>query len=299
MTGDVLTENAAFDNGLGGVWNLAGASTFASGENTLTNEGAIDTTGASRISGTLSVTNTGTVNVQSGSLDIAAPVGGTGQLTIASSATLELGASVTSGQTITFEGSTGTLKLDDATHFAGEISGLTGSDGIDLVGFDFSKTVLTPVIGATQTVLTVTDENHSVTNGTAADITLLGNYTSSTFNFSDDTQGGVLIVDPPASAPAVTTVVATGINQTLTGTGPADNFVFNFAAVGQATVTNFHANTDVLQLNASLFANLQALLDATHEDGHGNSVIALDAHDSVTLTGVTKAQLNQTDTHLV
>ena len=77
-------------------------------------------------------------------------------------------------------------------------------------------------------------------------------------------------------------VAATASNQTLTGTGPSDNFVFNFANVGQATVTNFHADTDLLQFTAAMFANTQAILDATHDDGHGNSVIALDSHDTIT-----------------
>jgi hypothetical protein len=298
MTGVVLTENAAFDNGGGAEWDIAGVSTFASGTNTLTNEGIIDSTGRASITattGSLSVTNTGTVNVQSGTLDIGGPVTGSGQFTIGSGGQLEFSGSVAAGQTITFESSTGTLKLDDRTHFAGEISGLTGSDGINLAGFD-STTVVTPNIGTSETILTVTDDNHTGPQNEVV-VTLLGNYTGSTFNFSN-VQGGVLIVDPPASVPAVTTIAATGANQTLTGTGTPDNFVFNFAAVGQATVTNFHADTDVLQLNASLFANLQALLDATHDDGHGNSVIAVDAHDSITLTGVSKAHLTQIDLHL-
>jgi hypothetical protein len=264
----------------------------------------IDSTGTASITattGTLSITNTGTVNVQSGSLDIGGPVTGTGQFTIGNGDQLEFGGSVSSGQTITFEGSTGTLKLDDPTHFAGEISGLTGSDGINLAGFD-STTVITPLIGATETTLTVTDDNHTGPLGEAV-ITLLGNYNGSTFNWSS-VQGGVLIVDPPSSSPgavtpAITTIMATGTNQTLTGTGTPDNFVFNFAAVGQATVTNFDADTDVLQLKSSMFANIQAILDATHQDANGDSVIALDAHDSIALTGVTKAQLNNTDLHLV
>jgi hypothetical protein len=301
MTGDVLTENATFDNGSGGEWDLAGASTFATGTNILTNEGIIDTNGTSSITttGTLSITNTGTVNVQSGALDVGAPVTGTGQFTIGSGDQLEFGGSVASGQTITFEGATGTLKLDNPTQFAGHISGLSGSDGIDLAGFDSAQTVVTPVIGTTETVLTVTDENHTIANNTDAVITLIGNYTNSTFNVSNDTHGGVLIVDPPASQPAVTTIVATEANQTLTGTGSPDNFAFNFAHVGQSTVTDFNANMDVLEIKASLFANFQALLDATHDDGHGNSVIALDAHDAITLTGIHKAALNQTDMHLV
>jgi hypothetical protein len=301
MTGDVISANAAFDNEAGAVWNLAGSSTFATGANIIINDGTIDTTGTSNITtgGTLSVTNTGTVNVQSGSLDIAAGVTGTGQFTIGSGAQLEFGAAVSADETVTFEGSTGTLKLDDATHFAGSIVGMTGSDGLDLANFDAAHAVVTPVTSSTQTVLTVTDENHTVANGTAAVITLFGNYTNSTFNFTDDTHGGILIVDPPAAAPASTTIAATGINQTLVGTGTAETFVFNFSNIGQATVTNFHADTDELQLKSSLFANVQAILDATHDDGNGNSVITLDAHDSIKMTGVAKAQLNQSDFHFV
>jgi hypothetical protein len=299
MTGLVITQDAAFDNGAGAEWDLAGASTFTGGTNTITNAGVIDSTGTASItapSGTLSITNTGTVNVQSGSLDIGGPVTGTGQFTIASGGQLELTGAVSSGQTVTFEGSTGTLKLDDPVDFHGQISGLTGSDGINLQGFD-STTVVSPVIGTTQTTLTVTDDHHS---GPLNDvvITLLGNYTGSSFNFSN-VQGGVLIADPPAAAPVVATTTATGANQTLTGTGIPDNFVFNFANVGQATVTNFDADTDVLEVKASLFTNLQAILDATHDDTNGNAVVALDSHDSITLTGVTKAQLHPTDFHLV
>jgi hypothetical protein len=295
----VLTENAAFDNAAAGVWNLAGASTFAAGTNTLTNEGTIDTTGTSSITtgGSLSVTNTGTVNVQSGSLDIAAPVGGTGQFHIGNGATLEFGGSVAAGETITFQGSTGTLKLDDATHFAGQISGLSGSDGIDLAGFDFAHTSVTPVISSTSTVLTITDENHTVANGTAAVITLLGNYTDSSFNFSDDMNGGVLIVDPPATTSVSATIAARGIHQPEAGT--SDNFVFNFAAVRQAMATNFHAEADVSHFEASMFARVQTILHATRDEEHGNSPIALDVDDLVALTGAAKAHFNQADLHLV
>jgi hypothetical protein len=72
-------------------------------------------------------------------------------------------------------------------------------------------------------------------------------------------------------------IAANGTNQTLTGIGSGDTFVFNSAAVGQDTITNFHADTDVLQFKASMFAGTQAVLDAIHDDGHGNTVIAVDA----------------------
>jgi hypothetical protein len=97
----------------------------------------------------------------------------------------------------------------------------------------------------------------------------------------------------------MTTITATAANQTLAGTGTPDNFVFNFANVGQAAVYNFHADTDVLGVNAAQFASLQAVMDATRDDGHGNAVVTLDAHDSITLAGVSKVQLHTTDFHLV
>ncbi len=36
-----------------------------------------------------------------------------------------------------------------------------------------------------------------------------------------------------------------------------------------------------------------------HDDGHGNTVVTLDAHDTVTIGGVLKAQLHVGDFHVV
>jgi Ca2+-binding RTX toxin-like protein len=93
-------------------------------------------------------------------------------------------------------------------------------------------------------------------------------------------------------------IVASAPNQTLTGNAVSDTFAFNFANVGHATVTDFHPATDT-QLSGQLFANLQAALTATHDDGHGNTVVVLDAHDTITLSGVLKAQLHASDFHFV
>jgi hypothetical protein len=98
-------------------------------------------------------------------------------------------------------------------------------------------------------------------------------------------------------APAATSVLASAPNQTLTGTGSADNFVFNFSGFGQDTISNFHAESDTIQFDHTLFATAQAALDATHDDGHGNTVI-VEGHDTITLTGVLKSQLHVTDFHV-
>ena len=98
---------------------------------------------------------------------------------------------------------------------------------------------------------------------------------------------------------ASSTIVASTSNQTFSGFATSDNFVFNFSEVGHATVTDFHPATDTLQFTSSIFANAQAVLNATHDDGHGNTIIAIDAHDAITLDAVLKAQLHATDFHFV
>jgi serralysin len=96
-----------------------------------------------------------------------------------------------------------------------------------------------------------------------------------------------------------TTITATAPNQTLTGTGSNDNFVFAVAP-GHATITNFQPVNDVIQIDHSAFANVQALLSASQDDGHGNVVITADANDTITLQHVTLAQLlaHQGDFHI-
>ncbi len=98
---------------------------------------------------------------------------------------------------------------------------------------------------------------------------------------------------------AVETIVASMPNQTLTGAGTSDTFVFNFTGFGNDTVTNFHPATDTLQFLNSMFANAQNALNATLDDGHGNTVISLDTHDTITLAGILKAQLHTADFHIV
>jgi hypothetical protein len=106
----------------------------------------------------------------------------------------------------------------------------------------------------------------------------------------------VTMLDP---APAQSTIVATAPDQTLSGFGASDTFVFNFVGVGHTVLTDFHPLSDVLQFDESVFANARAVLKALHDDGHGNTVITIDGHDSITLTGVPKAQMHTADFHIV
>jgi len=217
-----------------------------------------------------------------------------------------------SADTIAFAGSTGTLDLAQPATFSGEIAGITGSgDVLDIHGFTAGTTAVTGSGSFNSvtdtTTLTVTDPSDNLTET----FTLAGNLSNSTWTVRADGHGGVNIVDPPAPAsmavvpatnpaPAATsTIVASGPNQILTGHAASDTFAFNFTGVGQTTVTDFHPATDTLEFSHQLFANLQAALNATHDDGHGNTVVALDAHDMITLNGVLKAQLQASDFHFV
>jgi uncharacterized repeat protein (TIGR03803 family) len=80
-------------------------------------------------------------------------------------------------------------------------------------------------------------------------------------------------------------------NDTLAGGAGSNMFVFN-PSFGKVMVTDFNVSQDVLRFDHTLFANATAsqVLSQTH-DSKAGAVIVVDANDTVTLTGVTVAQL--------
>ena len=113
-------------------------------------------------------------------------------VTVANGATVEIDGA--SPQSVTFAGTTGTLKLQDAMLFTGVISGLAGADAIDLSGFAYGANVQATFLGdAFGGTLTVTD------GAKTARIALSGNYLSSTWTLSSDGKGGTTVVDPTIS----------------------------------------------------------------------------------------------------
>jgi len=82
-------------------------------------------------------------------------------------------------------------------------------------------------------------------------------------------------------------------NDVLAGFGGHDVFVFAGGS-GQDSVSDFVSGTDQLDLSAYGFASFGAVQAATH-DVAGNAVIDLGGGNSVTLTGVTAAQLQSGD----
>ena len=118
-------------------------------------------------------------------------------ITIDNGGTAEI--SGASSQAVTFEGATGTLKLDDAPAFTGHISGLTGADAIDLADISYGANTKASFSGnANGGTLTVTDGTQT------ANIALSGNYLTSGWTLSSDGHGGTVVVDPPSEFPNAT-----------------------------------------------------------------------------------------------
>ena len=61
---------------------------------------------------------------------------------------------------------------------------------------------------------------------------------------------------------------------------------------------DFTHGTDSVTFASGMFSNNAAnVLAATHDDGHGNTVITVDANNSITLHHVVQAQLSASDFH--
>ena len=118
--------------------------------------------------------------------------GTTGSTTIGIGATLALTAA--DSASVTFAGSTGTLRLDHSSTFSGEIfkfsgnGSLSGSDHIDLRDVKYSSVHDSYANG----VLTVKDGS-----GETAKLSFIGSYTLANFKFANDGSGGTIVYDPP------------------------------------------------------------------------------------------------------
>ncbi len=150
------------------------------------------------------ITNDGILEATNGgTLQIEDPVNGSGSAII-TSGTLVFDAQ--SNMNVTFNNGTGTptygeLVLDDPSSFSGQISGFSGtapdtahSDVIDLRGFNDATTTFSESGSNGNLVLTTTDGSNIAT--------LVFDNFDGTLSFSSDGDGGTLVTDPPATAPA-------------------------------------------------------------------------------------------------
>jgi hypothetical protein len=125
-------------------------------------------------------------------------------------------------------------------------------------------------------------------------------------SFHQDLNGdGVIGVPVPAmTSPVATNNAATNLanNGSVNAIAAVGHEAFVFAPnFGQVAIANFAPQTDTIQFSKATFADINALLAATHNDGHGNAVITDDAHNMLTIEHVTAEQLyaHHNDFHII
>jgi len=251
IIGDVNVSNAIFNNNAGADWEFAGTNTFASGVNFINNHGTINSQGS-----------LGSIQITAGSLDIVGTINGAVNLIIGNGATLELNGPGSAGETVTFLGSQGTLKLDHSltSPFVGQISNLTGTalahDNIDLVDLAWSSAASAQYASASATsgTLTVSDGNGHT------EVFNLVNYSGAGIFFvQSDGQGGTLVFDPPdpTVAPAIEplAIVTTQAELSLSGVngsdtrgppGPNDEPMSNFSSAFRGTGQIENVSSDII-----------------------------------------------------
>jgi VCBS repeat-containing protein len=92
-----------------------------------------------------------------------------------------------------------------------------------------------------------------------------------------------------------------GNNVTIFGAGGHDTFVFK-PGFGSATIGDFDVNNDTINMDHSFFATVSTFAAAVQPANSGLDTIITNGHDTLTLTGVTVAQLvahQQTDFHVI
>jgi len=187
-------------NDVGGLiaGNQALSLTINTGTSTITNAGVIEDTAAGGVTIASAIDNTGTLEALIGTLTVQGAVTGAGVIKIASGSADFTSTTAALAENVSFTGTTGVLELANSQHYTGDVSGFskTGATSLDLADITYvSGTTKESYSGtATSGILTVTS------GAEVANITLEGNYTTSTFTLSNDGHGGTSVVDPTPPA---------------------------------------------------------------------------------------------------
>jgi hypothetical protein len=183
------------------AWKLAGSNLYTiwntdSSGNTVSNTAVLAATSTSLESLEASfhqdLNGDGTIGLPSSGIS-AASLTPSAPIVVSSGANVEITSAYAGA--VTFNDSTGTLKLDHSSSFAGTVAGMGAQDTLDLADINFA-TLQQPIFSGNTSggMLNVTDGTHT------ANIALLGNYMASTFVTSSDGHGGTYIVDPSVAS---------------------------------------------------------------------------------------------------
>ena len=260
ITGDVaLVNDDTFNNESGGVWNIAGSgsgnNSFGAGS-AVNNAGTLNSSGASEINVTFD--NTGTVNVDSGTLTFASTItnegDGTGTFTIAANATLVFDSSVAAAETVNFANTAATLAIGDPGDFKATMSTLVVGDIIDLTSVASADIASVKIDTANSTI--VVQENAAGNNAQLV-FNYTGNLSSDQFTWTADNGGSgtgadlTLETATPPSAPTAVNGAITATEDTAYTFKVAD-FGFSDAVaadtLGSITITSLPSD-GTLELN--------------------------------------------------
>ena len=255
------------------------------GDLTLHNDalGIIDATGTLTLDTGNPIVNSGLLEAtDGGKLDIVDSVKGAGNIQIGNGSTVELGGTATN--TVTFEGSTGTLQIDSTggtSAYSVYGGGAEIQPGNTIYLQNISYNAAADHYNSTTDVLTVSNGT-----GETVKIDIVGGVGSGdNFLFKAGPGGnGTVAYDPAISTGSATPSVSVS--------GP-DNETFVFhPSMGAETVSNFNPKVDTIELDhfASIH-NVQQLASLITTDAQGGGVIELGHHDSITLPSVTATQL--------
>ena len=259
--GDASDGDLALINDVNGTISASGGTLTLDTGNTIVNAGLLAAIGGS-------------------TLDVTDNIKGAGSIEIGKGATVELGGTVTN--TIAFEGSAGMLQIDSfgtSSHYSIFGGGVLLPAGDEIYLPNISYDPAADSYNANTDVITVS-------NGTSAGTSTIdvagGIGTGDTFVFQS--QGsGTLVYDPPdRTSSADLAAKASGTSVSPDG----DTFLFH-AGMGAGAATNFNARADTIELDH--FANIESVRQLTSliaTNAHGDAVIELGHHDSVTLPGV-------------
>ena len=116
-----------------------------------------------------------------------------------------------------------------------------------------------------------------------------------TWTNANGTTGTATVADNVEAYAPGTPIFALSGNDTLTGAGGNNEYVFA-QPIGNDTIYNFNAATDKIDLIG--FANIASFNDIKGniaDDGHGDTVITIGAGETITLQGVSAASLTAAD----
>jgi len=244
-------------------------------------------------------------------VNVAGNMTGTGSIDIFDNATVEIGGSVSSGQTVTFEVSNGAaeLILDDPQGFQGLVKGLVEASSeaaenyIDLKGFSYSNSgteVVSALFdsGTDVTAVTITNGANNLT------IDLVGNYHKGAIEFASDGAGGTLFSDPAANSGAVTIASDTTLDiasasaamvSFANGNGNTGELVLDNAKAFTGQIAGFAgngtiSNSDLINLADVNIASVAMSKTSYTQNGNGTGTLSLyDANghalDSITFDG--------------